>query len=55
MRYMIERVKLDKLHPLWPEQEFYGILDTQTGRMSLGLYTTYDAAQEMLNIKKSRQ
>jgi hypothetical protein len=46
MKYTIVSVKLDKLHPQWPEETVYYIED-MWGKRSLGCYTSMDAARKM--------
>lgn len=52
MTYIIEPVKLDSKHPLWPGETVFYIIDIITGRFSLGCYTSYEAADKMLTRKR---
>ena len=54
MRYLIEKVTLDKTHPLWPNQELFKLRDLNTGRLSFGAYTTMEAAERMKEKKNAR-
>ena len=51
MRYVIQRFKLDKNHPLWADEEVYRIVDTFNGFASFSCYTTLEAAEKMLSRK----
>ena len=54
MRYQIQRFKLDKDHPQWPNEQVYRIADNFTGYVSLSCYTTLESAEKMLDLKLTR-
>jgi hypothetical protein len=55
MRFIVESVKLDKTHPLWPDETVYYFVEVLTGKRSLGCYTTVETALEMAKRRERRE
>ena len=55
MQYTIEKIKLEKTHPLWGGETFYKIRNIYTGQLGLGNYTSIDAAQSVINKKNQKE
>ena len=51
MRYIVVPKKMEKNHPMWPNQEMYYIRDCDTGNLSLSCYTTLEVAQKIVKEK----
>ena len=51
MRYLVQRIVLDKDHPCWPNEEVFKLLDRNTGHVSFGCYTTLEVAQGVADRK----
>jgi len=51
--YIVEPVVMDKNHPFWPKAKLYRTVHVETGRESLGMYTTKERAQEWADKKNS--
>lgn len=49
-RFIIEEVKLDKEHPLWPSEIVYKIFDTKLDKYRYGCYTTPESALHYMDI-----
>ncbi len=54
LRYIIERVKLAKNHPLWPDEYVYKIVDTMVNYWPYTCYATMQAAEDRLAKKIER-
>lgn len=51
MRYVVEPVDLDKLHPVWPNQKVFKIRDLQENYLSKNCYTSEVVAKEIVKNK----
>ena len=56
MRYVVQSETLDKVHPLWPNQKCYYIVDILGYKRPnpFTIYTTLEAAQDRCNKKNSK-
>lgn len=53
MKYTIENYKCPADSPMFPGETFYRIMDIDTMQFGYGMYTTYEAAKEMLDRKQN--
>ena len=54
MRFSVERVILEKIHPCFPSESYFKIYDKKLGRYRLGMYTSEDVALPYLNKVKEK-
>ena len=54
MRFIIEEVLMDSIHPQWPGEIFWKIKDRKLDQYRLGMYTTQKAASLMVEKVKQR-
>ena len=54
MRYIVEPIKLDDIHPNWPGETVYKIFDTWNRYYLLGCYTTEETALLMLELREEK-
>jgi hypothetical protein len=50
--YIVLEKTLGKHHPLWPNTTFFQIKNMQTDRVGLGLYTSRERAEKIIEEKK---
>ncbi len=54
MRFILEEVLLQSIHPLWPSGVFFKIKDTRLNHYRFGMYTTKKAGQKALKLVEEK-